>query len=90
MAAARKGAEQSGTVLQAYGDEATTGSWEQAGATFLLLFLYGAAVVPLVYLYSFGFSTPSACQVAASSSGATAWLIHHTLTQPFLVLSRSC
>ena len=52
--------------LQAYGDAATTGSWEQAGATFLLLLLYGAAVIPLVYLYSFGFSAPSACQVRFS------------------------
>ena len=57
--------------LQAYGDAATTGSWEQAGATFLLLFLYGAAVIPLVYLYSFGFSTPSACQVSLSCTDCT-------------------
>ena len=50
-------------IFWIYGNAATTGSLQQAGGTFLLLWLYGAAVVPLVYLYSFGFATPSACQV---------------------------
>ena len=50
-------------VFAAYNDRATTGSFEQLCGSFLLLLLYGVAVIPLGYAYSFGFASPSAAQV---------------------------
>ena len=50
-------------VFAAYNDRATTGSLEQLCGSFLLLLLYGVAVIPLGYAYSFGFASPSAAQV---------------------------
>ncbi len=55
-------------VFAAYDDRATTGSLQQLLGTFLLLLLYGAAVIPLGYAYSFGFSSPSAAQACSSST----------------------
>ena len=52
-------------VFAAYDDRATTGSLQQLLGTFLLLLLYGAAVIPLGYAYSFGFSSPSAAQACS-------------------------
>ena len=52
-------------VLAAYDDRATTGSLQQLFGSFLLLLLYGAAVIPLGYAYSFGFSSPSAAQACS-------------------------
>ena len=52
-------------VFAAYDDRATTGSLQQLLGTFLLLLLYGAAVIPLGYAYSFGFSSPSAAQAGS-------------------------
>lgn len=49
-------------VFAAYDDRATTGSLEQLCGSFLLLLLYGAAVIPLGYSCSFGFASPSAAQ----------------------------
>ena len=54
-------------VFAAYDDRATTGSLQQLLGTFLLLLLYGAAVIPLGYAYSFGFSSPSAAQAGSFS-----------------------
>ena len=53
-------------VFAAYGDRTTTGSLEQLCGSFLLLLLYGVAVIPLGYAYSFGFASPSAAQVCRS------------------------
>ena len=50
-------------VFAAYDDRATTGSLQQLCGSFLLLLLYGAAVIPLGYAYSFGFTSPSTAQV---------------------------
>ena len=50
-------------VFAAYNDRATTGSLEQLCGSFLLLLLYGVAVIPLGYAYSFGFASASAAQV---------------------------
>ncbi len=55
-------------VFAAYNDRATTGSLEQLCGSFLLLLLYGAAVIPLGYAYSFGFTSPSAAQVCCFCS----------------------
>ena len=52
-------------VFAAYNDRATTGSLQQLFGSFLLLLLYGAAVIPLGYAYSFGFSSPSAAQACS-------------------------
>lgn len=52
-------------IFAAYQDAAFAGSFAQAGATFLLLIEYGAAVIPLAYCYSFAFGSPSAAQVGA-------------------------
>ena len=54
-------------VFAAYDDRATTGSLQQLLGTFLLLLLYGAAVIPLGYAYSFSFSSPSAAQACSFS-----------------------
>ncbi len=52
-------------VFAAYDDRATTGSLQQLLGSFLLLLLYGAAVIPLGYAYSFGFASPSAAQACS-------------------------
>ena len=54
-------------VFAAYGDRATTGSLQQLLGSFVLLLLYGAAVIPLGYAYSFGFASPSAAQACCFS-----------------------
>ncbi|KAK9808280.1 hypothetical protein WJX73_007025 [Symbiochloris irregularis] len=54
-------------IFAAYQDAAFAGSFAQAGATFLLLIEYGAAVIPLAYCYSFAFGSPSAAQVAVAA-----------------------
>ena len=50
-------------VFAVYGNDAFTGSFQQASATLLLLLEYGAAVIPLAYCYSFAFASASAAQV---------------------------
>jgi hypothetical protein len=50
-------------VFAAYYDRATTGTLQQLLGSLSLLLLYGAAVIPLGYAYSFGFASPSAAQV---------------------------
>ncbi|KAK9829531.1 hypothetical protein WJX72_006343 [[Myrmecia] bisecta] len=51
-------------IFAAYQDDALVGDANRALGTLALLLAYGAAVIPLSYCYSFGFSSPSAAQVA--------------------------
>jgi hypothetical protein len=50
-------------VFGMYGNHAFVGTSSHAGATFLLLFLYGLAVIPLSYCYSFVFDNAPSAQV---------------------------
>ena len=59
-------------VFAAYDDRARTGSLQQLFGSFLLLLLYGAAVIPQGYAYSFGFSSPSAAQACSFSQSSSA------------------
>ena len=54
-------------VFAAYSDRATTGTLQQLLGSFTLFLLYGTAVIPLGYAYSFGFASPSAAQACCFS-----------------------
>lgn len=65
-------------TFAAFGDQATTGGWDRAAATLLLLVGYGLGVAPLAYCCSLGFSSPSSAQVGGVAGqgwvGAREWV----------------
>ncbi|MEW5297039.1 MAG: hypothetical protein WDW36_000274 [Sanguina aurantia] len=54
-------------TFAAFDDQAVIGSWDRCLGTFLLIFGYGAGVIPLSYCYSFGYTSPSTAQVSVSA-----------------------
>jgi len=54
-------------VLVLYQDQSFTGSWAKASAAVALLIVFGLAVVPLTYCYSFAFSNHANAQVLTAS-----------------------
>ena len=54
-------------VFQAFGNAEFVGTPNKAAGTFVLILLFGFSTIPLSYLYSFGFDSPSAAQVAISA-----------------------
>lgn len=66
-------------VFAAYGDRATVGSGEQAAGTLVLLLLYGAALIPLAYCYSFAFNSASTAQAPLPPSPSTCKSLHCVL-----------
>lgn len=55
-------------IFAAYKDQATVGSVGAVMGTATLFTLYGAAVIPLSYCYSFAFTSASSAQVGPSST----------------------
>ena len=50
-------------IFVLYDEPGYVGDADQASCTLLLLLLYGAAALPMVYCYSFGFESHSTAQI---------------------------